>query len=73
MDVIMSFKDRKKNIIILRKYLIKYLDCVPYEAKDKALSLIVDLDNELNWFKLQELKRNNKIQMSLFNGGRNEE
>lgn len=73
MGVIMSFKDRKKNIIILRKYLIKYLDCVPYEAKDKALSLIVDLDNELNWFKLQELKRNNNIQMSLFNGGRNEE
>lgn len=70
----MNIRDRKRNIIILKKYLIKYLDCVPYEAKDKALSLIIDLDNELNWFKLQELKRTgNNIQMSLFNGGRNEE
>lgn len=62
---LMNLKDRIRDMNILKCYLKKYLDCVPYESKDKVLSLIQDIDNELNWFKLQKLKRDNK-QMSLF-------
>jgi hypothetical protein len=65
----MDLKKRIRDMNIIKGYLKKYFDCLPYESKDKAISLIQDLDNELNWFKFQKLKRDmrdNNKQISLF-------
>lgn len=62
-----NIKDRISKMNILKKYLKYYIDCLPYYSKDKALSLIQDIDNELNWFKLQkQMKETRDKQISLF-------
>ena len=62
-----NLKDRISKMNILKKYLKYYMDSLPYYSKDKALSLIQDIDNELNWFKLQkQMKETIDIQISLF-------
>ena len=64
---LMDLKKRIRDMNIIKGYLKKYFDCLPYESKDKATSLIQD--NELNWFKFQKLKRDmrdNNKQISLF-------
>lgn len=65
----MDLRQRIRDMNTLKGYLKKYSDCVPYESKEKLISLIQDIDNELNWFKFQKLKRdmrNNNKQISLF-------
>lgn len=49
-----SLKERITKLNIIKKYLKYYFDCLPYYSKDKALSLLQDIDSELNWFKLQK-------------------
>lgn len=62
-----NLKDRISKMNILKKYLKYYMDSLPYYSKDKALSLIQDIDNELNWFKLQkQMKETRDKQISLF-------
>lgn len=62
-----DLKDRIKKMNILKRYLEYYMDCIPYYSKDKALSLINDLDNELNWFKLQkQIKETRDKQLKFF-------
>lgn len=62
-----NLKDRICKMNILKKYLKYYMDSLPYYSKDKALSLIQDIDNELNWFKLQkQMKETRDKQISLF-------
>lgn len=62
-----NLKDRISKMNILKKYLKYYMDSLPYYSKDKAMSLIQDIDNELNWFKLQkQMKETRDKQISLF-------
>ena len=62
-----NLKDRISKMNILKKYLKYYMDSLPYYSKDKALSLIQDIDNELNWFKLQkQMKETRDKQITLF-------
>lgn len=62
-----NLKDRISKMNILKKYLKYYMDSLPYYSKEKALSLIEDIDNELNWFKLQkQMKETRDKQTSLF-------
>lgn len=64
---LIDLKRRIKDMNIIKGYLKKYLYCLPYESKDKAISLIEDIDSELNWFKFQKLKKEERDkQMSLF-------
>ena len=63
----MELKERIKKMNILKVYLKKYIDCVPYASRDKVIDLISDIDTELNYFKLMKLKREEKNkQYSLF-------
>lgn len=55
-----NLKDRITKMNILKRYLKYYFDCLPYYSKDKALSLLQDIDNELNWFKLQKQIADNR-------------
>lgn len=62
-----NLKDRISKMNILKKYLKYYMDSLPYYSKDKAMSLIQDIDNELNWFKLQkQMKETRDKQITLF-------
>lgn len=62
-----DLRDRIKRMNIIKRYLKYYMDCLPYYSKDKALSLIQDIDNELNWFKLQKhIKEEKNKQLNLF-------
>ena len=63
----MELKERIKKMYILKSYLKYYIDVIPYESKNKALSLIQDIESELNWFKLQRMKKEEKNkQISIF-------
>lgn len=63
----MNIKERITKMNILKKYIKYYMDSLPYYSKEKALSLLQDIDNELNWFKLQKQIIDNKNkQLSLF-------
>lgn len=62
-----NIKDRIVKMNILKKYLKYYMDSLPYYSREKALSLIQDIDNELNWFKLEkQMKETRDKQISLF-------
>lgn len=63
----MELKERIKNMNILKNHLKKYIDCVPYDSRNKVIDLISDIDTELNYFKLMKMKRKEKNkQYSLF-------
>lgn len=65
----MELKERIKKMNILKKYLKYYMDAIPYYSQDKAISLIEDIESELNWFKLQkQIKEKNEKgkQLELF-------
>lgn len=65
--LMINIKDRIVKMNILKKYLKYYMDSLPYQSKDKALSLIQDIDNEINWFKLQkQILEARDNQLSLF-------
>ena len=63
----MELKERIKKLNIIKNYLKYYLDVIPYDSKNKALSLIEDINTELYWFKLQKIKKEEKDkQLSIF-------
>lgn len=65
----MELKERIKKMNILKNYLKYYINVIPYYSQDKAISLIEDIESELNWFKLQkQIKERNEKgkQLELF-------
>lgn len=63
----MELKERIKKMNIVKTYIKINLYALPFDSRDKALSLIQDIDNELNWFKLQRMKKVEKDkQLNLF-------
>ena len=53
---LMDLKKRIRDMNIIKGYLKSILIVYLMNQKDKATSLIQDIDNELNWFKFQKLK-----------------
>lgn len=62
-----NIKDRIREMKILRNYIKRYINSLTYYSREKAQSLIQDIETELNWFELQKkMKETRDKQISLF-------